>query len=103
MDREAPSAQIALRADRCAMTLDDRLVIGAPGLGTARGHAACTFGLNELNPPRVGKAFLRRIDNLDNVAMRTGCGKLRNLAAHLAHRNPKVRQQHNLREGGWRK
>src|SRR5262245_54543149 len=103
MNREAPSAQIGLRTDRGAMTLDDRLVIGAPSLRTARGYATRPLRFNELNPPRVGKAFLRRIDNLDNVAMGAGGGQLRNLAAHFAHRNPKVRQQHDFREGRWRK
>src|SRR5690348_5592742 len=85
------------------MALDDRLVIIAPSFGATRGDAASALWLDKLDPPRIWKTFLRRIDNLDDVAMGTGGGKLGDRIAHLADRNPQVRQQYDFRQRRWRK
>ncbi len=70
------------------MVGEQRLVVVAPGFGTAGGDAACAFRLDEFNPSGVGKGFFGRIDDLDHVAMRAGGGELGDDVASVADRDP---------------
>ena len=70
-----PSLSVAARISarwRC----EPRLVVGAPVLGAAGGDLAAAFGLDELDAAGIGEGFLGRIDDLDQMALRAGGGKL---------------------------
>src|SRR5262249_11427226 len=103
VDAEAPAEAVGLAADRGAMLSDLRDVIGAPVLGPSRSDAPAVFRLDEFDPSPIRKCLLRRIDDLDNVALGTAAGELRDGPPHVGNIAPKVREQNHLGERGGRK
>ena len=70
-----PSRSVSARICR-AVARHQALVVVAPGLGAAGGDAAGAFRLDEFDAARIGEAFLGRIDDLHDMAMRAGGGEL---------------------------
>ncbi len=79
------------------------LVVGAPVLGAAGGDFAEALRLGELDAAGIGEGLFRRIDDLDEMALRAVAGKLRQDRADLLDRAPQVGQHHDLRQRGRRK
>src|SRR3974390_289605 len=86
MDDKTPRMLFTFRAQRRPMVGDQLLVIVAPRLGAARGHAAETLGLDELDSAGVWEGFLRRVDYLDAMAARPGGGQLPDDLTELTNR-----------------
>ena len=77
VDGEAPAELGGLGADFVAVAREPRLVVGAPVLGAAGGDLAGAFRLDELDAAGIGEGLFRRIDDLDQMALRAVAGKLR--------------------------
>ncbi len=76
MDGETPAEPVGLGADLRAMARHQALVVVAPGLGAAGGDGTGAFRLDEFDAAGIGETFLGRIDDLHDVAVRAGSGKL---------------------------
>jgi hypothetical protein len=76
VDGEAPVEPLGLGDEFLAVPLQSRLVVGAPVLGAAGGDHLAGFGFGEFHAPGIGEGFLRRVHDLDKVALRAVGGKL---------------------------
>ena len=88
MDAKAPPEPVALAANGGTVLGDLRGVIGPPILGPSRSDASAVFRLDEFDPSPIGKRLLRRIHDLDNMALGTVAGELGDRAAHVGDITP---------------
>src|SRR5581483_8915763 len=98
VDGEAPAQPVGFGADFVAVARDTLFVIAAPGFRAARGNGAVASRLHEFDAAGIGKGFLRRIDDLDDVAAGAAGGKLADGAIDLGNGTPEIGQDYDLRQ-----
>ena len=103
VDGEAPAELGGFGANFVAVAREPRGVVGAPVLGAAGGDLANTLRLGELDAAGIGEGLFRRIDDLDEMALRAVAGELGQDRADLFDRAPQVGQHDDLRQRGRRK